>query len=377
MRECRKKIWKGVWQSGYCCNVVRLVWLLFLLCETVLAADPRLEALRSTLLPMRAIQPDEAKGPRGATPQLTVAKHQLLDWLDSRLAHLGEDVDVGEVQRNLNLELRDAGLSCTDDGPVKTKCPEWTLSGFAGQVNVRRSAAFVVITSGVGIECGYDESAYVYSWTGEKWVRVWRNEQNIYTKDKYKPQTLHSVLISPYNRANDYLVLTLGSESWCSSNWHDVYYRVFRLGPDQQAEPLVDGSEWTGVGMRYPPILGSISADDVLIEYLGCSIDSGMLLRERVFHYQIRHGEANRTDPFALGPRDFVDEWLKTDWRESSNWSEDANRRLTLEWRRKFDKDGIAGDFLDPTLHCRARPDLWQVGVDFRADSESANPKPD
>jgi hypothetical protein len=129
--------------------------------------------------------------------------------------------------------------------------------------------------------------------------------------------------------------------------------------------------------MRYPPILGSISADDVLIEYLGCSIDSGMLLRERVFHYQIRHGEAKRTDPFALGPRDFVDEWLKTDWRESSNWSEDANRRLTLEWRRKFDKDGIAGDFLDPTLHCRARPDLWQVGVDFRADSESANPKPD
>ena len=100
--------------------MVRLVWLLFLLCETVLAADPRLEALRSTLLPMRAIQPDEAKGPRGATPQLTVAKHQLLDWLDSRLAHLGEDVEVSEVQRNINLELRDAGLSCTDDGPVKT-----------------------------------------------------------------------------------------------------------------------------------------------------------------------------------------------------------------------------------------------------------------
>jgi hypothetical protein len=154
-----------------------------------------------------------------------------------------------------------------------------------------------------------------------------------------------------------------------------VYYRVFRLGPDQQAAPLADGSEWTGVGFRYPPILGSISADDVLIEYLGRSIDSGMLVRERVFHYEIRHGEAKRTDPFALGPRDFVDEWLKTDWRESNRWSEGANRRAMLDWRTKFDKEDIAGDFLDPTLHCSASPDIWQVGVDFTPDSEIANAK--
>jgi hypothetical protein len=324
---------------------------------------------------MRAIRPDKAKGPRGATPQLTIAKHQLLDWLDSRMARLSRSVDAIEVQRSFNLELRDAGLSCSYDEPAQNKCPEWTLSGFVGPVHVRWSAAFVVVTSGVGIECGYDESAYVYSWNGEKWVRVWQNEQNLYTKDKYKPQTLHSVLISPYNRGNDYLVLTLGSESWCSSNWHDVYYRVFRLGPDQQAAPLVDGSEWTAVGWRDPPILGSLSADDVLIEYSGRSIDGGMLVRERVFHYEIRHGVAKRTDPFALGPRDFVDEWLKTDWRESSHWSEDANRRRMLDWRAKFDKDGIAGEFVYPTLRCSASPDLWQVGLDFTPDSESANPK--
>ena len=354
---------------------MRRSWLLFLLCGTVLASDPHLEALRSTLLPMRAIRPDKAKGPRGATPQLTVAKHQLLDWLDSRLARLGRSVDASEVQRSFNLELRDAGLSCSYDEPAQAHCPEWTLSGYVGRIMVQRSAAFVVITAGVGVECGYDESAYVYSWNGERWVRVWQNEQDVYTKDQYKPQTLHSVLTSPYNRGNDYLVLTLGTESWCSSNWHDVYYRVFRLGPDQQAAPLADGSEWTGVGFRYPPILGSISADDVLIEYLGRSIDSGMLVRERVFHYEIRHGEAKRTDPFALGPRDFVDEWLKTDWRESNRWSEGANRRAMLDWRTKFDKEDIAGDFLDPTLHCSASPDIWQVGVDFTPDSEIANAK--
>jgi hypothetical protein len=60
-------------------------------------------------------------------------------------------------------------------------------------------------------------------------------------------------LISPYNRENEYLVLTLGSESWCSSNWHRVYYRVFRLGPDLQAGPLVSGAEYAYLGSHYPP----------------------------------------------------------------------------------------------------------------------------
>ena len=314
------------------------------------------------------MRPDNATGPRGATPRLTVAKHQLLDWLDSRLSTLGRDLDPLEVQRHLTVELRDAGLSCNDSGPVEAQCPDWMLSGFVGPLRIKEREDFLVVTAGVGIECGYDESAYIYSWNGEKWVLVWQNEQDKYTKDEYKPQTLHDVLISPYNAANDYLVLTLGSESWCASNWHDVYYRVFRLGPDLLAQPLIDGREWTAIGFREPPILGSISNDNVLIEYLTRSIDTRILTRERVFQYEIHPGEVRRTDPFALGPRDFVDEWIKTDWSESSHWSESANRGAMLDWRKKSDKPGIAGEFLNPTMHCRAAPDLWQVSLELGAD---------
>ena len=358
----------------YCYIVIGRLLIFIALCRTAQGSDLNLEALRATLIPMRGKQPDEATGPRGATPQLTVAKHQLLAWLDSRLGSLSREVDSLEVQRNLNIEIRDAGLSCEES--AKSPCPDWTLSGFVGRVAINWRAAFLVVTAGMGIECGYDESAYIYSWNGQKWVRVWQNEQNTYTKEGYKPQTLQSVLISPYNRANDYLVLTLGSESWCSSNWHDVYYRAFRLGPDQDAQPLVSGSEWTAVGFRYPPILGSISNDDVLIEYLRPSIDTGIMTREGVFHYEIQHGQVRRTDPFALSPRDFVDEWLKTDWRESSTWSEGANRRAMLDWRGKFDKEGMTGEFLYPTMHCQATPDLWQVGLALTPSGESANAKP-
>ena len=351
--------------------------ILIILCSAAQASDPHLDALRSTLLPMRAVPPDKATGPRGATSQLTVAKHQLLDWIDFRLSSLHQNVDPVEVQRSLNTELRDAGLSCSLDVRDQPPCPERSLSGFAERLTVNWSAAFLVVTAGLGIECGYDDSAYIYSWNGEKWVRVWQNEQNTYTEKEYKPQTLVSVLISPYNRANDYLVLTLGRESWCASNWHDVYYRVFRLGPDQAAPPLIDKSEYTAVGWRDPPILGSLSNDDVLVEHLTPSLDTGILPREGVFHYEIHNGKVTRTDPFALGPRDFVDEWLKTDWRESSTWSEAANRRAMSDWRSKSVRDGMTGDYLDPTMQCRAMPDLWQVGLSLASEPESPNAKPD
>jgi hypothetical protein len=147
-----------------------------------------------------------------------------------------------------------------------------------------------------------------------------------------------------------------------SSEWD----RINRLGLSLAAAsgPLSAGGSL--------PIQGSISNGDVLIEYLRPSVDGGILAREGVFHYEIKHGQVKRTDPFGLGPRDFVDEWLKTDWLESSHWSEDRNRRAMLEWREKFDKEDLHGEFLYPTMHCTGTSDLWQVGLELTDEWASA-----
>jgi hypothetical protein len=245
--------------------------------------------------------------------------------------------------------------------------------GYLGVVTVQRSGSFLIVTTGVGIECGYDQSAYIYTWTGEKWTRIWQNEQDTYTEKEYWPQTLQSVVISPYSPTNDYLVLTLGTESWCASNWHNVYYRVFRLGPDLQAPPLVNGADWAYLGRHDPPIQGSLAADDVLVEYTVSSIDGGVHSREAIRHYQIDRDKATRVDPLALSPRDFVDEWLVTDWRKAAFWSESPNRRAMLNWREQVQKDRVFGEFVQPTLHCAKTPDLWQVGVEF-SETGAANP---
>ena len=339
--------------------------ILFALCWPGLAADtaPTLDALRLSLIGMRGIAPG-SDVPRGATPQLTVAKHLLRDWVESRLPALPQSGDEGALERKLNAELRDAKLFCGEGTADGQPCPDGTSVGYLNDLKFRRSGNFLILQTSAGIECGADESAYLYSWSGEGWRRVWQTEQNTYTKDAYNPQTIHSVLISPYNRANDYIVLTLGSESWCSSAWHRVYYRAFRLGPDLEAGPLMDGNEGAYV-TGDPPIRGSVTQNDVVVEFTIGSIDTLVHNRAAVRHYQFDADKPKRVDPLALSPRDFVEEWLNNDWIDAAFWSESADRRSMLDWHRKLHKDSVYGNFIYPTMHCPSTPDLWQVGVDF------------
>jgi hypothetical protein len=47
-----------------------------------------------------------------------------------------------------------------------------------------------------------------------------------------------------------------------------------------------------------------------------------------------------------------------------------------LDWRRRFDKEGISWEFQDPSMHCRATPDLWQVGLNLTPEPENPTTKP-
>jgi hypothetical protein len=207
--------------------------------------------------------------------------------VESRLKELPVGSDGSSLERKLNAELRDVRLICGDGKDNGRTCPDSTLVGFLEELKFHWSRSFLIIQTGLGIACGFDESAYVYSHSDEGWRRIWQTEQNIYTEQAYKPQMIHEVLISPYSPANNYIVLTLGTETWCSSNWHDVYYRAFRLEPDPNAAPLVGGAEWAYLG-EYHPIQGSVTRKDALIEFTIGSIDGGVHSRSAIRHYSIR-----------------------------------------------------------------------------------------
>src|SRR5260370_41361081 len=114
-------------------------------CWPGLADDVQLDALRSSLSGMRGKQPESGES-RGATPQLTVAKHQLRDWVESRLTALAQRGDEGEFERKLNSEFRETGLFC--DSPGQEPCPDRILSGFLEDLKIRRNTGFLIVQTG-------------------------------------------------------------------------------------------------------------------------------------------------------------------------------------------------------------------------------------
>jgi len=323
-----------------------------------------LAGLRTDLEHFRAEAPQHQET-RGASPRLTGIKHQLRDWVESQLGELPSDpngADGSEVAlaERLNAEFKREHLfGETAATPVAN--PDSAV-GYLGPVKLeyRQRQAYLVLETFVGIQdCGIDESAYLYRWQDGHWKRIWDTEQSTYTKERYLPQFIRAVHVSPSFAETNPFILTLGSDTWCTSNWHDVYVRIWKVGPSgQEPKLLMDRSEWAYLGRSDVPIEGSIGRSDALIEYATHSIDGGVLTRETILHYSLTPDKVERIDPVALSPRDFVEEWLAEPWEQSQLHSNPS----ALDFLKKAHQDAGRDEF-QPTRSCRT-PEVWQVGLE-------------
>ena len=343
--------------------------LMFAWGTSVLGQTAPPDSLRALLTQEREHALDHLET-RGASPDLTQVKHTLRGWIESRLTPFRQTNEEVALAFRLNAELRKSGLSCSDlPESSEVRCPEQTLIGFVGDISLRRSGEFLVVETAVGIDCGNDESAYIYEWRDDRWQRIWESEQNEYTKEKYLPQRLQAVLISPTNYRPggdkfEHLVVTLGTYPRCSSNWQPVYYRIWRTTlSGGNPRLLLDENE---IGYISEPVQACVWAGDVLIEYAVGSADMGVHNRRQIRHYVMEHDSLKRVDPVVLGPRDFVDYWLTAPLKEVLERTPASMRPAMQNWRGKS-KGPF--EFIEPTHHCTDRRDIWQVGV-RNADTE-------
>lgn len=337
---------------------IRLPCLFFVAVCTLAAAEPPLRVLTATLNQMRGRDPD-SPGPRGASPPLTMAKHQLREWVESRLKTLTMAGDEAQLAKTLNNELKAAKLSC--DG--NAVCAGENAVGYLGELKMSLIGKYLLLQTQLGILCGHDESAYLYNRAGDEWHLFWQTEQNDYREGKYRPQRIEKVLLADQGRPNDVLILTLGWQPWCSSNWHDVYFRAFRPGPTTNQEPIIEGAEYAFLAGDHW-LDGSVEPNGVLVQYSSESLDAGVLIRKVVRRYKVEPDSVERIDPIALSPRDFVDEWRRQNWNESAAWTEQIRRAALENVHKKLPRAGMSGEY-GPTLRCASQPDLWQVEARF------------
>jgi hypothetical protein len=362
-----------------------LVWLLIVATMAVtapraFAQDAALATIHATLEPMRAGVKNDM---RGATPALMDVKHGLRDWIERHLQELPADGDEHVFAARLNHDLQQADLFCAAASDLKKdRCDhspdaDWSATGYVEAVRLERQERLLFVRTRVGILCGGDDSAYAYERIGDRWRRIWADEQSIASGVEYRPQDITGFRVSgPDRRSPERLLLLLGHETWCTSNWYRVYFRLWRLRPgDAGARLLFDGAE-PAFFAKEPPLEGSVSDNDATVEYTAGSLDPDFHSYEAVRRYEIRGDTVVRGEPVALGPRGFTEEWLRRDWADASAWAPPDSRAALQVWHARLDRGRpLTGEYIgDHTQRCSKGSDLWQVGIGFgAADKPKSN----
>jgi len=347
---------------------VAWLWIGILLPGSVARAaeDTTLVKIRTLLEPMRTVPNGLLPGPRGATPPLTGVKHHLQNWIESRLHGFRDEEEADAFARELNAEIRKFGLSCDWQAfPPAKGCPARAQPGYLGDIKVTLAEALIVTTR-VGIVCGFDESAYAYSFENGGWKRFWQSETDDYLEGKYVPLNFLHIQLSSRDDSrqgtgpNQRLLLALARDpAYCESNWYNVYYRVWQLRTDRPQERLLldEGQE----AFLADPVDGAVSPRDVLMEYSTRMAYTDFEIRRIVRHYVLRNGKLEREAPLALSPRDFTDEWMRTGWVVASQWSSAGANTASLQ--SVHSPENFEGGQYGPTVRCEQRPEHWQVGL--------------
>jgi hypothetical protein len=221
----------------------------------------------------------------------TRQKSALRDWIESRLpSNVAQlNADFSNLETRLNAELRQAGLAEPEDPSVGF--------GYISRLKLTRPAEYpeaLVVRAGVSAGCGNDESVYVYHFS-QKRVRLLETHGN----GKWG-NGIFEIQFSGPDAAGSRVFYASWYNVQCGSNWNELDYRLFRIGPGPEpAVPLFSSMQTfvmdEGLNVK-------LTAQDLLIE-LGAEAMFPGYRRTYELHYSIGPHGVERIDPVALQPR--------------------------------------------------------------------------
>ena len=198
----------------------------------------------------------------------------------------------------------------------------------------------MAVTVGVDVPCGNDDAVYVYDYSQAEPRRVLESRG---TRDH--DESVSDVRFSKRDAVGNQLFLTLRYAVQCGSSWNMLSYDLFRLSATANVAVPILGREqgiWFGA---YRPYQVRLDPAELLMEVRDRSIDGRIHNRPHVLHFNAAGSTAERIDPVALQPDDFVDEWLTSQWSEMESRSAEGGRGKLKKWHEFLAGDFVAGEF--------------------------------
>jgi hypothetical protein len=338
--------------------------IILLLGGTTAAQESALERARSEAASLRQSSVDDPHA-----WHCSGLHDALRGWFESVLPESKATLDAqfDALQLKIDAALRRAGLAPANGGPASAD------PGFVAVALSRppEDTDKLVVKVEVDIPCGSNDAVYIYDYGSGAPRRVLESRSG-----ERHDESLLDVRVSKKDALGNQLILTARDGVQCFSTFNKLSYELFRLSPRaNRAESILSGEHGLRLG-DYHPAKVRLEPGEALMEMGDRSIDSGILVRPHVLHFQAKaDSPVQRIDPVALLPEDFVDEWMTRPWQEMESRSDEAGRSKLEQWHQFLGGGFVAGDYtlVQP---CQFVIGQWQIAVDLSFLKGEALPEP-
>lgn len=223
-----------------------------------------------------------------------------------------------------------------------------------------------------GISCGKDTILLIYEWEDNRWRQVvgWQSDEYSKVSGAYGDFFNYEVLRR--NGTDQWVVVAAHGRPWCTSFWSGFDLDV--IEPENGAAPqrvLFHKHGGYYRGDDFGPVLKARS-DGFELRLRDISIDFDVFARAMIYRYRLIGDTVKRVQPVAMNGRDFVDEWLRTEWDEASDWTVNGNleslknEHATIQKLRYPDKVGSGATLSFGAVRgCSTDPKRFQVALNL------------
>lgn len=216
----------------------------------------------------------DADIPVAAKPLLTTLKHQLRDLIANRLRFGKRQVSTQQLQARAIVDLSDLGLIVDEEGSFfdAGEFEKGYSYGDIESITVTRPHDcfdLIAVTTTLGVCCGEDTSLYLFKYEDGAWRLEMADETNDYDRIDVA-RRLFEFGVSWLDENNDIFVVTASVNSWCSSNWQSITYRVLRPGQGPyEPRVLLSRSETIYLGAGDPPYRLEVDDSSFTLRFYG------------------------------------------------------------------------------------------------------------
>lgn len=331
--------------------------LLFLVVAPAVTFGLQAEDVAQTIEQLRSVKMPNDWGndvPTPVIPLLPQLKHQLLALFQKVLVDEGaratQFAATATLRSKMLTHLQAAGVWIEDS---------YTYGGIT-ELEVSRPRGhpdLLVFRIDLGIDCGEDNSLYVFQRRKGRWRMVIAIESNGY-KEVFGGLDSLQYRISPLDGQGRWFLVYLHQIPSCTSVWNGISYRVVRSGASAEKPVVVLARGERLHRGDYEPRL-RVNGESFRLDFAGESLASLPSVRMHVVRYRIVGSRATRIPPLAHSPEGFLHEWAGLPWREARRWSRIAGQQV----RGMHEQLGAMElDFVQP---CPGGS-RWQIGVSMR-----------